>query len=51
MMLPVRWIGREMGASLSNDRFRRKVCHPWDGGPHRLTIYFARWTERPRSRA
>jgi hypothetical protein len=32
MMLPVRWIGREIGASLSNDRFRRKVCHFWDGG-------------------
>ena len=20
---------------------RRKVRHPWDGGPHRLTMYFA----------
>ena len=20
---------------------RRKVRHPWDGGPHRFTMYFA----------
>jgi hypothetical protein len=26
MMLPVRWIGREIGASLSNDRFGGKCA-------------------------
>ena len=28
-------------AAMSGAWLRRKVRHPWDGGPHRLTIYFA----------
>src|SRR5438132_10528024 len=28
-------------AAMSGAWLRRKVCHPWDGGPHRLTMYFA----------
>src|SRR6266446_2433584 len=30
------WVIERSGAWL-----RRKVRHPWDGGPHRLTMYFA----------
>ena len=26
---------------MSGAWLRRKVRHPWDGGPHRLTMYFA----------
>src|SRR6266702_8896062 len=28
-------------AAMSGAWLRRKVRHPWDGGPHRLTMYFA----------
>ena len=28
-------------AAMSGAWFRRKVRHPWDGGPQRLTMYFA----------
>ncbi len=32
-------------AAMSGAWLRRKVRHPWDGGPHRLTMYFV-WTGR-----
>ena len=28
-------------AAMSDAWLRRKVHQPWDGGPHRLTMYFA----------
>jgi hypothetical protein len=28
-------------AAMSGAWLRRKVHQPWDGGPHRLTMYFA----------
>ncbi len=28
-------------AAMSGAWLRRKVRHPWDGGPHRFTMYFA----------
>ena len=28
-------------AAMSGAWFRIKVRHPWDGGPQRLTMYFA----------
>jgi hypothetical protein len=28
-------------AAISGAWFRRKVCHPWRGGPRRLTMYLA----------
>src|SRR6516165_4146212 len=37
-------------AAMSGAWLRRKVRHPWDGGPHRLTMYFAtlaRETSKP----
>src|SRR5947208_10121716 len=32
-------------AAMSGEWLRRKVRHPWEGGPHRLTMYFV-WTGR-----
>jgi hypothetical protein len=39
-------------AAMSGAWLRRKVRHSWDGGPHRLTMYFATLElERSQSRA
>jgi len=38
---PIVGITNRSIAAMSGAWLRRKVRHPWDGGPHRLTMYFA----------
>jgi hypothetical protein len=35
------WNNEQVLAAMSGAWLRRKVHHPWDGGPHRFTMYFA----------
>jgi hypothetical protein len=41
---------KQSDAAMPGAWLRKKVRHPWDGGPHRI-MYFATLAERPRSRA
>jgi len=37
------WNNEQVQAAMSGAWLRRKVDQPWGGGPHRLTMYFARF--------